>query len=184
MAISPPSDLVLDVLRAADPASVQAARARLASGTPAPAAAAEQMFRAEFDRAGNTIASARPAGQHKQVPETYRKFEAMVLQSFIKSMLPKNGEDVYGQGTAGEIWKGMMARQVADVISKRGGIGIADHLLEGRFSGLGAAEAPRPAVTGDNLNLAAGLVQQLQMHVFDTALPTTRSDDTRNDRNA
>lgn len=176
MAISPPSDLVLDVLRAADPASVQAARARLASGAPAQAAAADQMFNAEFDRAANTIASAGSASAHRQVPEAYRKFEAMVLQSFIQSMLPKNSEDVYGEGTSGEIWKSMMARQIADVIAKRGGIGIADHLLEGRFSGLGDAEAPRPAATGDNLNLAASLVQQLQMNVFDTALPATRND--------
>lgn len=177
MAISPPSDLVLDVLRAADPASVQAARARLASGTPAPAAAAGETFSAEFNRAGHTMAAARPAGAPKEAPEAYRKFEAMVLQSFIQSMLPKDSEDVYGKGTAGNVWKSMMARQIADVISKRGGIGIADHLLEGRFSGLGATEAPRPGATGDNLNLAAGLVQQLQMNAFETALPTTRNDD-------
>lgn len=149
-----------------------------------PAAAADQMFSAEFNRAGKTIASSLPAGEQRQVPEAYRKFEAMVLQSFIEAMLPKNSEDVYGKGTSGEIWKSMMARQIADVISERGGIGIADHLLEGRFAGLGDAETPRPGATGANLNLAAGLVQQLQMNVLDTALPAARTDETDNDRTA
>jgi hypothetical protein len=70
------------------------------------------------------------------------------------------------------------------VISERGGFGIGDHLLVGRFAGLGVAETPRPGATGDNLNLAAGLVQQLQMNVLDTALPAARTDETDNDRTA
>ncbi len=63
------------------------------------------------------------------IRETYRKFEAMVLQNFVKSMLPADSEDVHGKGTAGEIW-GMMAEQIGDVISRAGGIGIAASLMK------------------------------------------------------
>ena len=48
-----------------------------------------------------------------KVPQVYRKFEAMVLQNFVKNMLP-NSETLYGKGSAGEIWKGMMAEQLGN----------------------------------------------------------------------
>ena len=41
-------------------------------------------------------------------------------------MLPKDSEEVYGKGNAGEIWKSMMAEQFADTISRNGGVGIAE----------------------------------------------------------
>lgn len=171
LAISPSSDLVLDVVRAADPAAVRSASEKLAVGAPVapqPAVAAGETFRAEFDRAGNTMPGAKvPA---KDIPEAYRKFEAMVLQSFIKSMLPKDSEDVYGSGTAGGIWKSMMAQQIATVVADRGGIGIADRLLEGHLSTLGGRGVPRSTVSGDSLNMANSLVHQLQMKAFDATL--------------
>lgn len=167
------------MVRAADPASVRSASEKLAAGAPLarPAAAAQQTFGAEFDRAGNTMAAAKvPA---KDVPKAYRKFEAMVLQSFIKSMLPKDGQDVYGSGTAGDIWKSMMAQQIATVVADRGGIGIADHLLQGHLSSLGGRGVPTSSVSGDSLNMANSLVHQLQMKAVDTTLPGEADDDTK-----
>jgi Rod binding domain-containing protein len=139
VAISPPSDLVLDVLRAADPASVQEAQAKLksnrASFEATSLADAGNGFGAAVgilnrDSSGAAAAAANGVGASKALPETYRKFEAMVLQNFVKSMLPAENEDVYGKGTAGEIWRGMMAEQIGDVISKAGGIGIAASLVK------------------------------------------------------
>ncbi|HET7411054.1 MAG TPA: rod-binding protein [Pararhizobium sp.] len=173
MSISPSSDLVLDVLRAANPASVSAARARLAAGEPAPTpavAAADQSFAAQFNRAANTI-PAKEHGSGQEVPAAYRKFEAMVLQSFIKEMLPKDSEDVYGKGVAGNIWKSMLAQHMATVISKRGGIGIADHILAKRFSGLGLEGPLQSRLSGADLNVSKGLVHQLQMDTLKSVLP-------------
>ncbi|WP_208978919.1 hypothetical protein [Pseudovibrio denitrificans] len=36
------------------------------------------------------------------------KLESAILQTFVKSMLPKEMETVYGGGTAGTMWKGLM----------------------------------------------------------------------------
>lgn len=182
MSISPSSDLVLDVVRAADPASVDAARARLEAGGPAKSAQAEaanETFQAEFNRAGHTMPETTTDGTSSKTPKAYRDFEAMVLQTFIKEMLPKDNADVYGKGMSGDIWKGMLAQQIATVISKRGGIGIADHMLDKRFSGLGLESGPQSRLSGDGLNFSHGLVHQLQMQTIDKLMPldgTTNGD--------
>jgi hypothetical protein len=65
-------------------------------------------------------------------------FEAVVLQSFISSMLPENAENVYGEGTAGSVWKGMLAEQISKQMAKSGGIGIAERILAAGNSSVGA----------------------------------------------
>jgi peptidoglycan hydrolase FlgJ len=60
--------------------------------------------------------------------EAFRQFEAFVLQSFIETMLPKNAETVFGKGTAGTVWKSMLAEKLADQISRSGGVGIAQRI--------------------------------------------------------
>src|SRR5690606_33016247 len=62
------------------------------------------------------------------MPDEYRKFEASILQNFITSMLPSDSEQIYGKGSAGEFWKSMMAEQIANGMSKNGGIGIAEQM--------------------------------------------------------
>jgi hypothetical protein len=44
-------------------------------------------------------------------------------------MLPKDAENTYGKGSAGSIWKSMMAEQIGAQLSRAGGIGIAKHIL-------------------------------------------------------
>lgn len=96
MAISPPSDLVMDVVRAADPAEVQEAQARLKANRAAfqatslaengdGFAAAVSVLNTSEGSSGLGDISNR--AEAKKIPETYRKFEAMVLQNFVKSML-------------------------------------------------------------------------------------------------
>ncbi len=48
----------------------------------------------------------------------------MLLQSFVESMLPKDDELYGGKETAGS-FRSMMAEQLANQISKAGGVGIA-----------------------------------------------------------
>ncbi len=137
MAISPPSDLVLDVVRAAEPGDVQAARENLRTrvaeadagrlaGTSAGFASAVGRFDGAATQAG--LGNVR-SGTTEAVPEAYRKFEASVLSTFIQNMLPSESEEVYGKGSAGDFWKGMMAEQMANAVSERGGIGIAEQLF-------------------------------------------------------
>ena len=106
MAISPPSDIVMDVARAADPAAAQAARARLSS------LASQRADGAGFQPVGmpSTTATKAPAEHKSPAAEAFQKFEAVVLQTFIQSMLPKDTQSVYGQGMAGAMWPQLVAR--------------------------------------------------------------------------
>ena len=130
MAISPPSDIVLDVARAAGPADIAEARAALtkrAGGSSAPFTVSEtpMLSRTTMDKTESGDAT------------KFKRFEAMVLQTFIQNMLPKDTEGVYGKGLAGDMWKSQLAEHIADVMAERGGIGIArsmlaDHYLDGK----------------------------------------------------
>lgn len=176
MAISPPSDLVLDVVRAADPASVQEAQAKLKSNR----ASFEATSLAEAGNGFNSAvgilnrdnasrASASDGASSKAIPETYRKFEAMVLQNFVKSMLPAESEEIYGKGTAGEMWRSMMADEMGQVISKRGGIGIAKSLMRNEAVNEASGDI---ASSGDIARGAStAMVQEMQRNTFADLTP-------------
>jgi hypothetical protein len=147
LAISPPSDIVLDVVRAADPLQARAAAdrlGRLAVTESGETESFDEVFdsiQAEpfdplpFDATGtltrlrnqDLLAADRPLGGDPAV-EPYRRFEAFVLQSFVETMLPSQAESVFGSGNAGAIWKSLLAEKLADQFARAGGIGIADRL--------------------------------------------------------
>jgi peptidoglycan hydrolase FlgJ len=142
LAISPPSDLVMDVVQAADPHDVMAAREKLkvneAANQAVQLAANGTGFAAQINNALNSASTSsaahgvtegvRSAHDHGKIPEVYRKFEASIASTFIQNMMPKDSEDVYGKGPAGDYWKGMMAEQIANEVSKQGGFGIAQQV--------------------------------------------------------
>ncbi|MBZ8131807.1 rod-binding protein [Afifella sp. IM 167] len=167
MAISPPSDIVLDVARAADPLRYQEATQRLtqmraAAGTGSAASAAEAFDALMDETSGETEAAAAPRALSPllQLPTnpasaltrlanstalssatsgiggattgadtgTYRSFEAMVLTSFVQTMLPQSSSGLFGSGSAGQIWRSMLAEQIAKQMADSGGVGIADQL--------------------------------------------------------
>lgn len=166
MAISPPSDIVMDVARAADPAAAQSARARLAS------LASQRTEGAGFPVAGmtSTEGSRVPVGQRSPAADAFQKFEAVVLQTFIQTMLPKDTESVYGQGMAGEMWQSLLAEQLGDVLAKRGGIGIADRILSDHYRAQGkpAGESTAHDAAAERAEretqqmLSVALVQEIQ----------------------
>jgi hypothetical protein len=82
----------------------------------------------------------RPANDG--VPAVYRKFEAVVLQSFIEAMLPQQAEKVFGKGTAGSIWRSMLAEQLGNQLARSGGVGIAKSLAIARPVGEAAVSGP------------------------------------------
>ena len=147
LAINPPSDIILDVAKAADPLQYSAAVERLAQiggapevadgfdlllnklepseNAPAPKADAFDWTRADLRSRLDpfTQREMQDGPQPAQV-----QFEAFVLQTFIQSMFPKDAEHVFGGGIAGSTWSSMLAEQVAGQVAKAGGIGIADEL--------------------------------------------------------
>ena len=66
--------------------------------------------------------------------DVYRKFEAFILQMFVESMLPQDASEVFGKGTAGTVWRSMLAEQIGNEMAKGNGIGIAQQLAKARSS--------------------------------------------------
>lgn len=139
MAINPPSDIVLDVLRAADPTEARTATNRLrklAGAAPAEAtgfaALADRPLPAPGPRLPFHADSARVALNSdlnsNEDRSVLRRFEALVLKSFVESMLPKESSALFGEGSAGRVWRSMLAEGLADELASSGGIGIADSL--------------------------------------------------------
>jgi peptidoglycan hydrolase FlgJ len=136
VAINPPSDIVLDVLNAADPTRAEATTQRLnALGAGAPAT---DDFSKVLDKAAPAalgLANARNKLMNKALADAQKtahakvEFEASLLSNLVGEMLPKDMDSVYGQGTAGDIWRSMMGDQIAHQIAKSGRLGIADRLF-------------------------------------------------------
>jgi peptidoglycan hydrolase FlgJ len=150
MTVAPVQDLIVDVMAAADPVAQRMAAARLerlASGQNF-AASVDQKIEAAGLRQGEAPAVDGDIGDgsapidgtgHAQIIKTinsngavYRKFEAFVLQMFVESMLPKDATNVFGKGTAGTIWRSMMAEQIGNEMAKGNGVGIAKQLAKSR----------------------------------------------------
>ena len=155
MIVTATPDLVLDVLEAADPVAQRAATAKLDALKPSDADFAATMeaevgkAKAAADRSVTTMSDAQldaANGAPVQVikapasGEVYRKFEAFILQTFVETMLPKDSEEVFGKGTAGSVWKSMLAEQLGSQLAKGKGIGIARQPA--------AAHPPAPDVAG------------------------------------
>lgn len=150
MAISPPSDIVNDVARAADPARYQAAAQKLLDGASAvDGASFEDAVKsvagqplmatgADVYTLRNSLRNDAESASAARTKKAHQEFEAYILQTFVESMLPKDAENTYGKGNAGSIWKSMMAEQIGAQISRAGGIGVAKQLLGNRESGSSA----------------------------------------------
>ncbi|WP_441238162.1 rod-binding protein [Bradyrhizobium sp. 930_D9_N1_4] len=152
MIVTATPDLVLDVLDAADPVTQRAATAKLdalkssdadfaatmdAEIGKAKAAAADQSASKVVAGAQSTAVNGPPVQVIKAPAsgEVYRKFEAFILQTFVETMLPKESEQVFGKGTAGGVWKSMLAEQLGAQLAKGKGIGIAKQLAASRPAG-------------------------------------------------
>jgi hypothetical protein len=134
MAISPASDIILDVARAADPQKAMATTRALAS--------ASSVAPTDF---GSTLASfpggAAARDYSYQNPSLFastgespeRKaavgLESVLLKSFIDQMLPKDAVAVFGSGVAGDVWKSMLAEKIANQIAKSGALKIGERLV-------------------------------------------------------
>jgi peptidoglycan hydrolase FlgJ len=144
MIVTATPDLVLDVLDAADPVTQRAATAKLNALKPSDADFAATMdgevgkaALAAADQSATRVSDTQP-GVVNGAPvkvikapasgEVYRKFEAFILQTFVETMLPKESEQVFGKGTAGGVWKSMLAEQLGNQLAKGNGIGIAKQL--------------------------------------------------------
>jgi Rod binding domain-containing protein len=140
MALDPPSDVVLEVAKAADPSRAAAAAQRLnalAVAAGQNGSFAQTLAQTAPGSAGPIagLANARSAladpgavaGSKEAKAEV--EFEATILNSFVKEMMPKDATATFGEGLAGDMWKQMMADQLAHQIAKSGALGISRRLF-------------------------------------------------------
>jgi peptidoglycan hydrolase FlgJ len=141
MVFNPRTDVVLEVASAADPsrAGLAAQRLNAIAGSNVPAAD----FAADLDRASPASATSAPlasaadaraglaeaAGGPDKLRQAKTQFEAMMLNSFVGELLPKDSGEVFGQGMAGDMWRSMLAEQVSTQIAKSGKLGLARRLF-------------------------------------------------------
>jgi hypothetical protein len=134
MSISPATDIVLDVMKAADPARVSLTTRRLQE--------VGDGARASFSDA---VASSAPLGAGQVTPTSRGllagisgnsnparvklEFESMILGTFISQILPKQGAGLFDHGTGSDMWRSVMGDQIARQIAKSSRIGIADRLF-------------------------------------------------------
>ena len=154
MSINPTSDIVLEVAQAADPSKARAASerlARLASGTTAGdfAIALATTTPNRVDPPNSMVKlGAEPTGLRAPAharTKGYSELEGLVLQKLVETMLPKESGSFFGGGTAGDVWRSMLAEELAKGLGKSVDLGIGD----GHSPSLGprrAAVASLPAL--------------------------------------
>ena len=106
-------------------------------------------------------AASRPRGaaasaQNRRRIDAYGQFEAFVLQSFIQSMLPRNATNVFGRGSAGEVWRSMLAEQLGGQLASSGQVGIARRLAAGAPQASGNTAGP-PVLSAAQLSALSSL---------------------------
>ena len=173
MAFNPRTDVVLEVLSAADPAraSLAAQRLNALAGPNAPTAD----FAADLDRAGDTAAATAPPlagtadarsrlaeapGGPDKLGKAKTQFGAMMLNSFVGELLPKDTGEVFGQGMAGDMWRSMLAEQVSMQIAKSGKLGLARRLFASHEF------APRAAQAGEAAKAAGEPAAQMSANIL------------------
>lgn len=134
----------MTILSSTQPMQASDAGASAAAGrAPAADRKAEALFQASLgaaERDGSASAAGSAAGAasisaiHQSsksgILTPVQQFESFVLRSFVETMLPQENTSFFGTGTAGQIWKSMLAERIGDEMAKDGGIGIAELLSE------------------------------------------------------
>ncbi|MFD2248845.1 hypothetical protein FHS82_000953 [Pseudochelatococcus lubricantis] len=145
MAVSIPADIVMDVARAADPARFRVAVDKL-GGADYAQVAGEVALAFSAGEEESAVTTARrdgfglpldverarlggrdglPGVNRLRAGDIYQQFEAVTLQTFVEALLPRESTAWFGKGFAGDMWKSLLARQMAEELARSGGIGIA-----------------------------------------------------------
>ena len=117
MSINPISDIVLDVARAADPVKSRVAAEKLSPGS-----STNQATVSRFDHALTSSSEILPRVDART--KAYKGLEQLVLKNLVENMLPKDSGVVFGNGTAGDIWRSFLADQLAAEVGKTVDLGV------------------------------------------------------------
>lgn len=126
MAVSIPSDLIVDVMRSADPQRVKLAVARLQNGATSPAGPTPPPLQTFADFMPPLKLAPDVASDAAKSSSARAGFEKMVISNMLENILPRASSGVFGEDSAGSIWRSMFSDSLADAYAKQGGLGIAD----------------------------------------------------------
>lgn len=135
VSINPTSDIVLDVARAADPERSRAATARLerlghldrTTGAGFTAIVEDtgrepSSLLGQVALLGAKTVGSVPRGDART--EAAKGIEQLILQKLIECMLPKAAGTLFGHGTAGDVWRSMLAQQLATQLGSTIDLGV------------------------------------------------------------
>lgn len=126
MAVDFPSDLILDVARAADPARAKSVAARLSGASAGDDAA---LVIADATKIGKNLSRVH---QGRKPEEAAKEFEALLVANMVKDMMggSETDESFFGGGLSGDVWKSMLAEQIAGQVVKSADFGVADKIAK------------------------------------------------------
>ena len=171
MAFNPRTDVVMEVLNAADPSRASLAAERLGALAGSNAAGAD--FSASLERAASSAPAipaplANAAGARSRLAEipggpdklgqAKTQFEAMMMSSFVGELLPKDTSSVFGQGMAGDMWRSMLAEQVSLQIAKSGKLGLARRLFASHELSRSAHPGEAAKAAGEAAQMSANML--------------------------
>ena len=173
MGVSLPSDLIVDVMRNADPARVSIATSKLQDlggdrrivesfathlGNMDGRHVEDSSSERAADRVGGTPIPPALSGMaaHHTTPDAYVDFERMVLQNLLESLLPDAGSGAFGEGPSAGVWRTLAADQLAGLYASTGGIGIAETLSGSEDRSNNQANAQWPYFRTDSIKAFAG----------------------------
>jgi peptidoglycan hydrolase FlgJ len=139
MGVSLPSDLIVDVMRNADPSRLSAATSKLqAIGGEGVASQFAHMLEevdaapAQQDGSVHALAGDHPDPPQLAAAEGHHvEFERMVLRNLLESLLPESSSGAFGAGPSAGVWRSLAADQLAGLYAGSGGVGIAEALSAG-----------------------------------------------------
>lgn len=91
---------------------------------PADLSAAQAVGRTKA--AKSSLLHAAQTGDRDAVRAAAEKFEGQFLSQMLNHMMKDIGGGMFNGGQAEQIWRDIYVQEVGEVISKRGGIGVAD----------------------------------------------------------
>jgi flagellar protein FlgJ len=169
MGVTLPSDLIVEVMRNADPVRMKTAQANLQSLESAdefsdmlaskfvPPSGSPQLVITPSLQDG-LLESPIPSGgaQAPMSPEAYVQFERMVLRNLLESLLPNVGSGVFGTGPTAGVWRSLAADQLASLYADAGGIGIASALAAEGKAASGLEQNSWPFFSTDKIEAFTG----------------------------
>lgn len=75
---------------------------------------------------------AAPSDLEAEQKKAGKDFEALFLRQTLESILPESDNAIFGGGTAGGMWRSMLADRVSGVLAERGVLGISEMLIESK----------------------------------------------------